>query len=105
MIWAKDRAKRLLAIGFGLVLASLLVFSDSGLLKVFFLSQQKTHLEQETERLREDIDALSKQAELLRSDDETIAQAIRERLDKTDPRDTIFIFTDEDRAAVGSSAP
>ena len=90
--WVKKRSKGLGFVGLLTLLGLYLLFNDSGLLKTHILSGQQKTLAGEIQELNNEIDTLGRQRDLLKTDDEIIAQAIRKRLEMIHPEDTIFVF-------------
>lgn len=102
--WVRERHKFILIALFAVLAISYVLFTESGLYKLYRLQQEKDRLDQEISSLRENNHRLTEQARLLRDDQETIERAIQEKLRMVQPDDTIFIFENESADAGGSSS-
>ncbi|MCB1152757.1 MAG: septum formation initiator family protein [Deltaproteobacteria bacterium] len=103
--WIKERSATLAVLGTLMVIGAYIVFSDSGLYKVWELHQQKVHLEQEVHDLHAETDRMQHRVESLRTDPHTIEMEIRKKLNMVQADETVFVFDGPSAAADDEAKP
>ena len=90
--WIKERSAALAVLSTLMVIGAYIVFSDSGLFKLWELHQQKVRLEQEVHALHIETDRMRRRVESLRTDPHTIETEIRRKLNMVQADETVFVF-------------
>ncbi len=75
---------------------SLLIFSDRGLINLWFLKKEKQEIQNEINDLRNQIAMLEKEEEKLKFDEKYIEKIAREKFKMVKPGERVFKIVDED---------